>query len=86
MIYQYLLHVFLKCIQNNLEYLISGNPNLSFHVGGDILNLLLLYELFYFFHVQYMLIFDKTITFLPILKSTLLVSLSIKTCRIFTVF
>ena len=29
----------------------SGNLNSSFHVGVDILNLLLLYELFMFFHV-----------------------------------
>ena len=31
------------------EYDASGNSNLSFHVGADILNLLLLYELFYIF-------------------------------------
>ena len=48
---------FLKCIQNNLEYLSdteyypSGNSNLSFHIGADILDLLLLYELLLFFHV-----------------------------------
>ena len=54
MVYQYLLHVFLKYTQNNLEYLIlstNTNSNLSLHVDGDILSLLLLYELFMFFHV-----------------------------------
>ena len=34
-----------------MEYDPSGNLNSSFHVGADILNLLLLYELFIFFHV-----------------------------------
>ena len=33
------------------EYDPSGNSNLSFHVWADILNLLLLCELFMFFHV-----------------------------------
>ena len=36
---------------SDTEYDPSGNSNLSFHVGVDILNLLLLYELFMFFHV-----------------------------------
>ena len=64
--YQHFHCVSLKYIQNNLEYLIllsmilisdtpiygpSGNSNSSLHVGADILNLLLLYELFTFFHV-----------------------------------
>ena len=47
---------FLKYTQNNLEsdteYDPSGNSNVSFHVGTHILNSLLLYELFMFFHVQ----------------------------------
>ena len=34
-----------------MEYDPSGNSNLSLHVGADILNLLLLCELFMFFHV-----------------------------------
>ena len=29
----------------------SGNSNSSFHIGAGILNLLLLYEFFIFFHV-----------------------------------
>ena len=33
------------------EYDPSGNSSLSFHVGPDILNLLLLYELFMFLYV-----------------------------------
>ena len=33
------------------EYEPSGNSNLSFHAGADILNLLLLYDIFMFFHV-----------------------------------
>ena len=33
------------------EYDLSVNSNLRFHVGADTLNLLLLYELFMFFHV-----------------------------------
>ena len=55
--YQHFHRVSLKHIQYNLEYLIltendpSGNSNSSLHVGADILNLLLLYELFTFFHV-----------------------------------
>ena len=32
---------------SDTEYDPSGNSNLSFHVRADILNLLLLYELFY---------------------------------------
>ena len=57
MVCQYFLHAFFKYTQNNLEYLIentydsSGNSNLSFHVGAGILNLLLLHQLFMFFHV-----------------------------------
>ena len=34
------------------EYEPSGNSNLSFHVGADILNLLLFYELFMFFQTN----------------------------------
>ena len=33
------------------EYDVSGNSNLSFHAGADILNLLLLYDSFMFFYV-----------------------------------
>ena len=33
------------------EYDPSGNLNSSLHLGVDILNVLLLYELFTFFHV-----------------------------------
>ena len=36
---------------SDIEYDPSGNLNSSLHVGEDILNLLLLYELFTFFHV-----------------------------------
>ena len=36
---------------SDTEYEPSGNLNLSFHVGADILNLLLLHEFFKFFHV-----------------------------------
>ena len=35
----------------DIKYDPSGNSKSSFHVGADILNLLLLYELFMFFHV-----------------------------------
>ena len=51
--YQHFHCVSLKYIQNNLEskYEPSGNSNSSLHVGADILNLLLLYELFMFFQV-----------------------------------
>ena len=35
---------------SDIEYDPSGNSNSSFHVGADILNLLLLYEHFMFFH------------------------------------
>ena len=56
--YQYFRCVSLKYIQNNIEYLITNMIHLvtqsSLHVGADILNLLLLlllYELFMFFHV-----------------------------------
>ena len=38
------LHLF------DIEYDPFGNSNLSFHVGDDILNLLLLYDLSIFFH------------------------------------
>ena len=34
---------------SNTEYDPSGNSNLSFHVGADILNLLFLFEFFYIF-------------------------------------
>ena len=36
---------------SDTEYDPFGNSSLSFHVGADILNLLLLYKLFMFFHV-----------------------------------
>ena len=36
---------------SDIEYDPSGNVNSSLHVGADISNLLLLYELFTFFHV-----------------------------------
>ena len=36
---------------SDTEYDPSGNLNSSLHVGADTLNLLLLYELFTFFHV-----------------------------------
>ena len=59
--YQHFHYVFLKNIQNNLEYLILNMihlvtqtlppPSPPPNVGADILNLLLLYELFMFFHV-----------------------------------
>ena len=42
----------LKKENNEHEYDPSGNSNLPFHVETDILNLLLLYEFFMFFHVQ----------------------------------
>ena len=35
----------------DIEYNPSGNSNLSFQVGADILNSLLLYDFFMFFHV-----------------------------------
>ena len=41
----------LKKENNEHEYDPSGNSNLPFHVETDILNLLLLYEFFMFFHV-----------------------------------
>ena len=60
--YQHFHYVFKECTQNNIEYLILSMIHLvmikydikydsSLHVGVDILNLLLLYELFMFFHV-----------------------------------
>ena len=36
---------------SDTEYDPPGNSKLSFHVVADIMNLLLLYELFMFFHV-----------------------------------
>ena len=33
------------------EYDPSGNPNVMFHSGADILDLLFLYDFFIFFHV-----------------------------------
>ena len=52
MVYRHFLHAFLKCIQNSLEYLIQNTIHQAiqinnFHVGADILNLLL-YEHFVF--------------------------------------
>ena len=48
--------IFFKYTQKVLEYQIqnygpSGNSSFSSHIGAGILNLLLLYELFMFFHV-----------------------------------
>ena len=34
---------------SDAEYAASGNSSFSFHVGPDILNLLSLYDFFYFF-------------------------------------
>ena len=36
---------------SDVEYDLSGNSTLSFHVGADILHLLLLYDFFMFFPV-----------------------------------
>ena len=33
------------------DYDPSGNPNSSFHIGADVLNLLFLYDFFIFLHV-----------------------------------
>ena len=54
--YQHFHCVEFKYIQNNLEYLIFNMIHLvtqilRHNVGADILNLLLLYELFMFCHV-----------------------------------
>ena len=50
--YQSFHYVFLKYTQNNLEYLIQSMTHLAIpcwtHFGADILNLLLLHELFMF--------------------------------------
>ena len=46
-------------IWNDIEYDPSGNSNSSFHFRADILNLLFLYDFLIFFHVKYMLRFDK---------------------------
>ena len=56
MVYQYFHHAFLKCIQSNPEYLIQNMiyekiKNYHSWLENDILNLLLLYELFMFSHV-----------------------------------
>ena len=46
--YQHSRHVFLRYTKNNLEYLIQNMVRqFSFHMGADILKLLLLYEFFY---------------------------------------
>ena len=37
----------------------SGNSNLLLHVGSDILKLLFMDECFIFYHVQYILRFDR---------------------------
>ena len=36
---------------SDMEYDPSGNSNLSFHVGADVLNLLFLYDFSIFLHV-----------------------------------
>ena len=64
---------------SNTEYDPSGNSNLSFHVGADILNLLLLYKLYVFPRVINAKT-DKATIFSSILRSNLLVSFNIKTC------
>ena len=50
--YQHFHYVFKNILKitlnNDIEYDPSGNSNLSFHVGADILNLLLFYELLCF--------------------------------------
>ena len=61
--YQSLIH-FLKVYSkslliSNTEYDPSRNSSSSFDVGADILNLLFLYDSFIFFHVYYMLRFDR---------------------------
>ena len=54
------LSLFFPCFFENVfkiilniwkDYNPSGNSDLSFHVSADILNLLLLHDLFIFFHV-----------------------------------
>ena len=50
MVYLHFHHAFLEYTQNNLKYP-PGGSNLSFHVGANILNLLLLYEIFMFLYV-----------------------------------
>ena len=53
---------------SDTEYDPSGNSNLSFHVGADILNLLLSYKIFMFFHMQQILRFDKAAFFSPLVQ------------------
>ena len=49
--YQHFHYVSQEYTQNNLEYLILNMIHMVIQIGADILNLLLLYELFMFFHV-----------------------------------
>ena len=63
---------------SDTEYGPSGNSTLSFHVIGDILNLVLLYKLLMFFHASQILRFDRANFFSPLLKCNLSLSLSIK--------
>ena len=56
---------------SDTEYDLTGNSDYSFHVGADILNLLFLYYYFMFFHLQYMLRFDKA-TYLSLLFKSIL--------------
>ena len=69
----------------NPEYDPSFNSSLSFHVRDDILDLLLLCEVFMFFYVL-ILRFDKAILFSTLHKSNLSVRLSNIWFRIFTIF
>ena len=54
----------------------SGNSNFSSQVGPDILDLLFLYDFFIFFHVQFMLRFDKVQYLSPLFKFILFARLS----------
>ena len=53
-------------LECDTEYDASGRSNFLFHVRADFLNFLLLYGFFIFFHVYYILTFDKA-TYLSLL-------------------
>ena len=60
----------------DVEYDPSDNSNSSLYVGTGILNVLLIYDFFIFFHVYYMLRLDRATNLSPLCKFILSIQLS----------
>ena len=83
--YQYSVHAFLKCIQNNIEYLRQNMIHQVIEIYHFMLEQIFqiccyCMSFLCFLMSNKILRFDRAILFSPLLESNLSVNLSIKTC------